>query len=250
MGVLADAVLEAGGEAVGVIPQALVDREIAHPGLADLRVVSSMHERKALMAELADGFVALPGGMGTLEELFEVYTWTQLGLHSKPLGLLDVRGYYAQLVAFLDHTVEERFMTVEHREMLVVEHRVGALLEAFGAGGRRCARSGSTARDVRSTTLHTLRVFLGPDGGGGNPLEVVLDGVAVPPARRQAVAADLGFSETVFVDDPATGALQIFTPTVELPLAGHPLVGTAWLLAASTRCARRRGRSPRGAKAG
>jgi len=131
MGVLADAALDAGGEVVGVIPQALVEREIAHPGLSDLRIVGSMHERKALMAELADGFVALPGGMGTLEELFEVYTWTQLGLHSKPLGLLEVRGYYAQLVAFLDHTVEERFMTVEHREMLVVEQRAEALLEAF-----------------------------------------------------------------------------------------------------------------------
>ena len=131
MGILADAVLDAGGEAIGVIPQALVAREIAHPGLADLRVVGSMHERKALMADLADGFVALPGGMGTLEELFEVYTWTQLGLHSKPLGLLDVRSYYARLVAFLDHTVEERFMTVEHREMLVVEQRAEALLEAF-----------------------------------------------------------------------------------------------------------------------
>jgi uncharacterized protein (TIGR00730 family) len=131
MGAVADAMLDAGGEAIGVIPQALVDREIAHPGLADLRVVGSMHERKALMAELADGFVALPGGMGTLEELFEVYTWTQLGLHSKPLGLLDVRGYYDKLVAFLGHTVEERFMTVEHREMLVVEERAEALLEAF-----------------------------------------------------------------------------------------------------------------------
>jgi len=131
MGAIADATLDAGGEAIGVIPQALVEREIAHPGLADLRVVGSMHERKALMAELADGFVALPGGMGTLEELFEVYTWTQLGLHSKPLGLLDVRGYYAKLVAFLDHTVAERFMTVEHREMLVVEQRAEALLEAF-----------------------------------------------------------------------------------------------------------------------
>jgi uncharacterized protein (TIGR00730 family) len=131
MGVVADAVLEAGGDAVGVIPQALVDREIAHPGLSDLHIVSSMHERKAMMAELADGFVALPGGMGTLEELFEIYTWTQLGLHSKPLGLLDVRGYYAKLVAFLDHTVEERFMTAEHREMLVVEQRAEALLEAF-----------------------------------------------------------------------------------------------------------------------
>jgi uncharacterized protein (TIGR00730 family) len=131
MGALADAMLDAGGDAVGVIPQALVDREIAHPGLSDLRIVGSMHERKALMAELADGFVALPGGMGTLEELFEVYTWTQLGLHSKPLGLLDVRSYYAKLVAFLDHAVEERFLTVEHREMLVVEERADALLEAF-----------------------------------------------------------------------------------------------------------------------
>jgi uncharacterized protein (TIGR00730 family) len=131
MGVVADAALDAGGDAIGVIPQALIDREIAHPGLSDLRVVGSMHERKALMAELADGFVALPGGMGTLEELFEVYTWTQLGLHSKPLGLLDVRSYYTKLVAFLDHAVEERFLTVEHREMLVVERRAAALLEAF-----------------------------------------------------------------------------------------------------------------------
>jgi uncharacterized protein (TIGR00730 family) len=131
MGAVADATLEAGGEATGVIPEALVEREIAHPGLSDLRVVGSMHERKALMAELADGFVALPGGMGTLEELFEVYTWTQLGLLSKPLGLLDVRAYYARLVAFLDHAVEERFLTVEHREMLVVEQRAEALLEAF-----------------------------------------------------------------------------------------------------------------------
>jgi uncharacterized protein (TIGR00730 family) len=129
---LADAALDAGGEVVGVIPQALVDREIAHPRVEDLRVVGSMHERKALMADLADGFVALPGGMGTLEELFEVYTWTQLGLHAKPLGLLDVRAYYTLLAAFLDHAVAERFVTAEHREMLVVEERADALLEAFG----------------------------------------------------------------------------------------------------------------------
>ena len=131
MGAIADAVLEAGGEATGVIPRALVDREIAHTGLTDLRVVGSMHERKALMAELSDGFIALPGGMGTLEELFEVYTWTQLGLLAKPLGLLDARGYYAQLAGFLDHAVAERFVTVEHREMLVVEERAEALIEAF-----------------------------------------------------------------------------------------------------------------------
>jgi uncharacterized protein (TIGR00730 family) len=133
MGIVADAALSAGGEAIGVIPQALVDREIAHTGLSDLRVVGSMHERKALMAELADGFVALPGGMGTLEELFEVYTWTQLGMQSKPLGLLDVRGYYGQLAAFLDHAVAERFVTPEHRAMLVVEQEPAALLDAFRA---------------------------------------------------------------------------------------------------------------------
>jgi uncharacterized protein (TIGR00730 family) len=131
MGTIADAVLDAGGDVVGVIPQALVDREIAHPGVSDLHVVGSMHERKARMADLSDGFIALPGGMGTLEELFEVYTWTQLGLHAKPLGLLDVRGYYAQLAAFLDHAVAERFVTVEHREMLVVEQRADAMIEAF-----------------------------------------------------------------------------------------------------------------------
>jgi uncharacterized protein (TIGR00730 family) len=131
MGVIADATLDAGGEVIGVIPHALVDREIAHPRVRDLRVVGSMHERKALMADLADGFIALPGGTGTLEELFEVYTWTQLGLHSKPLGLLDVRGYYAQLAAFLDHAVEERFVTAEHREMLVVEGRPEAMIDAF-----------------------------------------------------------------------------------------------------------------------
>jgi uncharacterized protein (TIGR00730 family) len=132
MGAIADAVLDAGGEATGVIPQALVDREIAHRGLSELRIVSSMHERKALMAALADGFVALPGGMGTLEELFEAFTWTQLGLQSKPLGLLDVRGYFAQLVAFLDHVVAERFMTAEHRGLLVVEDRADTLLDALG----------------------------------------------------------------------------------------------------------------------
>jgi uncharacterized protein (TIGR00730 family) len=131
MGVLADAALESGADVVGVIPQALVDREIAHTGLTDLRVVGSMHERKALMADLADGFVALPGGLGTLEELFEVYTWTLLGLHSKPLGLLDVRGYYGQLVAFLDHAVAERFLAGEYREVLVVEDGAEALIEAF-----------------------------------------------------------------------------------------------------------------------
>jgi uncharacterized protein (TIGR00730 family) len=131
MGTVADAALAAGGEAIGVMPQALVDREIAHRGLTELRVVGSMHERKLLMAELAGGFIALPGGMGTLEELFEVYTWTQLGLHSKPLGLLNVRGYYDGLVAFLDHAVAERFVTPAHRDMLVVGTEPEAILAAF-----------------------------------------------------------------------------------------------------------------------
>jgi uncharacterized protein (TIGR00730 family) len=129
MGRLADAALAAGGEVIGVIPGALVDKEIAHRGLTGLRVVGSMHERKALMAELSDGFVALPGGLGTLEELFEVYTWSQLGLHRKPCGLLDVEGYYAGIAAFLEHAVEERFLREEHRAMLVVDEDPRALLD-------------------------------------------------------------------------------------------------------------------------
>jgi uncharacterized protein (TIGR00730 family) len=133
MGAVADATLDAGGEAVGVIPQALVDREIAHPGLSDLRVVGSMHERKALMADLADGFVALPGGMGTLEELFEVYTWTQLGLHRKACALLNVAGYYDGLAAFLDHAVDERFLRPEHRAMLLCEDTPAGVLAALEA---------------------------------------------------------------------------------------------------------------------
>ena len=133
MGVLADAVLEAGGEIVGVIPQALVDREIGHPGVADMRVVGSMHERKALMADLADAFVALPGGLGTLEELFEVYTWAQLGLHRKPCGLLDVDDYYAGIATFLSHAVEERFLPEQHRAMLIVERDPRELLRRIRA---------------------------------------------------------------------------------------------------------------------
>ena len=131
MGTVADAALEGGGRVTGVIPQSLVDREIAHPGLTDLRVVDSMHERKAQMAELADAFVALPGGVGTLEELFEVYTWNQLGLHAKPLGLLNVRGYFDGLVRFLDHAVEERFVTRAHRAMLLVGEDLDPLLDGL-----------------------------------------------------------------------------------------------------------------------
>jgi len=133
MGTIADATLEAGGHVIGVIPQSLVDREIAHPAIGDLRVVDSMHERKAVMAELADAFVALPGGVGTLEELFEVYTWNQLGLHAKPLGLFNVRGYYDGLARFLDHAVAERFLTPENRAMLLVHEDLPALLDGLAA---------------------------------------------------------------------------------------------------------------------
>jgi uncharacterized protein (TIGR00730 family) len=129
MGRLADAVLAEGGEITGVLPESLVAKEIGHPALEDLRVVGSMHERKALMADLADGFVALPGGLGTLEELFEVYTWAQLGLHRKPCALLDVEGYYEAIATFLAHAVEERFLREDHRAMLIVERNPRALLD-------------------------------------------------------------------------------------------------------------------------
>jgi uncharacterized protein (TIGR00730 family) len=129
MGVLADTAMEAGGEVIGVMPQRLIDREIGHRGLKDLRVVSSMHERKALMAELADGFIALPGGIGTLEELIEVYTWSQLGIHRKPLGVLNVNGYYDSLAAFLDHAVRQRFLPAQHREVLIFEPDPETLLD-------------------------------------------------------------------------------------------------------------------------
>ncbi|MCK0197769.1 TIGR00730 family Rossman fold protein [Ancylobacter sp. 6x-1] len=127
MGALADAALAAGGEVIGIIPQRLVDKEVAHNGIADLRVVASMHERKAAMAELADAFVALPGGAGTLEELFEVWTWAQLGSHSKPCAVLNVAGYYDGLLTFLDHAETEGFMRPQHRNMLLVADTPAAL---------------------------------------------------------------------------------------------------------------------------
>lgn len=133
MGVIADAVLEAGGEAVGVIPQALLDREVGHTGLTDLVVVETMHQRKALMASRADAVVALPGGLGTLEEITEMLTWSQLGLHAKPCGLLNVAGYYDALVAFLDHAVVERFVRTSHRAMLTVASSPEELLAGLRA---------------------------------------------------------------------------------------------------------------------
>ncbi|MGE3805695.1 MAG: TIGR00730 family Rossman fold protein [Gemmataceae bacterium] len=119
MGVLADAVLEAGGEAIGVIPEALVDRELAHNSLTELRVVATMHERKAMMFELSDAFMALPGGFGTLEELFEIVTWVQLGLHQKPVGLVNIDGFYDALLGTLDHMVREGFLKQRSRRMLL-----------------------------------------------------------------------------------------------------------------------------------
>ena len=131
MGGVADAALAARGEVVGVLPRALEARELAHRGLSELHVVESMHERKALMAELSDCFIALPGGVGTLEETFEAWTWTQLGLHAKPCALLDVDGYYAPLQTFLDGAVTERFVRSEHRAMLLVDDDPERLLDAL-----------------------------------------------------------------------------------------------------------------------
>ncbi len=129
MGVLADAALAAGGEVVGVIPEALVARELAHNGVTDLRIVRSMHERKALMADLSDAFIALPGGFGTFEELCETLTWVQLGIHAKPCGLLNVAGYFDPLIALFDRAVEDRFLRPQHRTLLQVSTDPAELLD-------------------------------------------------------------------------------------------------------------------------
>jgi len=131
MGVVADAVLAGGGRAIGVIPEFLVAKEVAHDHLTECHVVQSMHERKAKMAELASGFVALPGGVGTLEETFEILTWAQLGMHAKPCGLLNVASYFDGLIGFLDHMVAERFLKPAHRELLLVATEPATLLDAF-----------------------------------------------------------------------------------------------------------------------
>ena len=131
MGTVADAVINAGGRAVGVIPQSLIDMEIAHTGLADLHVVDSMHERKALMAQLSDGFIALPGGIGTLEELFEIMTFAQLRFHQKPCGLLNIEGYYDQLIGFLNNAQMQGFVSSEQIRYLLVDQTVDGLLDSF-----------------------------------------------------------------------------------------------------------------------
>jgi uncharacterized protein (TIGR00730 family) len=131
MNVIADTVLDLGGHVTGVIPDSLVSKEVAHRGLSDLRVVQSMHERKALMAELSNGFIAMPGGIGTMEEFFEVLSWAQLGLHEKPCGLLNVAGYYDPLIEFLDRAVAQDFIKPKHRALLLVESEPALLLDRF-----------------------------------------------------------------------------------------------------------------------
>jgi uncharacterized protein (TIGR00730 family) len=133
MSAVAESVLDELGDIIGVIPRMLVEREVAHKTLSDLRIVGSMHERKALIAELSDGFIALPGGIGTLEEIFEIWTWAQLGMHEKPCGLLNIAGYFDPLLEFLDHAVEEKFIREVHRSMLIVESDPEVLLARFEA---------------------------------------------------------------------------------------------------------------------
>ncbi|WP_299697368.1 TIGR00730 family Rossman fold protein [Hydrocarboniphaga sp.] len=133
MGELADAALAAGGKVIGVLPQALAHREIGHAGLTELRIVQSMHERKALMAELADGFIAMPGGIGTFEEIFEVWTWAQLGHHAKPCSLLNVDGFYDGLISFLDSVVDRQFIKPVNRDMLLIARDPATLLAKLRA---------------------------------------------------------------------------------------------------------------------
>jgi uncharacterized protein (TIGR00730 family) len=131
MGAVADEILQRGGEAAGVIPQALMQKELGHGGLTELHIVADMHERKAMMAELSDGFIALPGGLGTLEELFEMLTWSQLGFHAKPVGILNVDGYYDDLLRFLRHSASQGFLRSDHEALLMVENDPDTLLDRF-----------------------------------------------------------------------------------------------------------------------
>jgi uncharacterized protein (TIGR00730 family) len=158
MGIIADAVLRAGGEAVGVIPESIMAREVGHNGFTKLHVVRSMHERKALMADLSDAFVALPGGFGTLEEFCEVVTWTQLGLHAKPCGMLNVLGYYTPLLAMFDHAVGERFLKSENRALVMARESPSDLLQALGVGASISPPTPpSAARLLRREVCRTWR---------------------------------------------------------------------------------------------
>lgn len=143
MGAIADAVLNSGGEVTGVIPRALMDKEISHAGLTRLKLVETMHERKMAMAGAADGFIALPGGLGTIEELFEILTWSQLGFHDKPCALLDINNYYDHLRRFLAHAESEGFVKKTHREMLIIDRNPEGLLDGMQ---HRCVRDGNFSR--------------------------------------------------------------------------------------------------------
>lgn len=151
MGIIADEVLRLGGEVTGVIPTALVEREVGHTGLSRLHVVDTMHQRKAMMAELSDGFIAMPGGIGTLEELFEVMTWSQLGFHDKPIGLLNVQGFYDGLITFIDHVAQQGFLRNHHRQLLMYASNPASLLTRFGEW-----KSGNQATLLSTQTAHSL----------------------------------------------------------------------------------------------
>ncbi len=131
MGAVADAVITHGGHVIGVIPESLMAKEVGHRGLPDLRIVKTMHERKALMAEMSDGFIALPGGYGTFDELFEIITWAQLGIHTKPVGILNVAGFFDPLLALVDHAIQERFVRAEQRALIHTQAEIPALLNAM-----------------------------------------------------------------------------------------------------------------------
>ena len=148
MGEIANAVLGEGGDVIGVIPKGLFAKEVAHTGITELREVGSMHERKALMADLSDGFIALPGGLGTIEEIFEIITWSQLGMHRKPCGLLNVNNYYDKLIGFLDHAVSEQFIKATHRSTILIDECPDGLLDKFEA-----YKAPETAKwiDIKST---------------------------------------------------------------------------------------------------
>jgi uncharacterized protein (TIGR00730 family) len=170
MGALADAALAAGGKVIGVIPRRLLEAEIAHTGLTKLHITETMHERKALMGELSDVVVVLPGGSGTLDELFEFFTWNQLGLHNKPIGLLEVADYWQPLLRFLDHAVNERFLRAEHLESMLVERDAGALLDRLASHrprvlGKWLDQRGSTPRQEADHAVPNTRSPASPNPG-------------------------------------------------------------------------------------
>ena len=162
MGELADAVQEGGGHVTGIIPQQLIQKEAAHRGISDLIVVASMHQRKSQMADLSDGFIALPGGIGTLEGFFEILTWGQLGIHAKPCAVLNIAGYFDALTTFLDHAVAEGFLTEAHRDTIMVESEPGVLLERLRAyeppdGGAADGEGESVGRAPPAPTLSVAK---------------------------------------------------------------------------------------------